>query len=390
MGSSFASPKPLSVRPELSREPGDHPPLSGDGGEFSDSRPQQDASLHQDSWRVLDFYDGGDMPVISVIIAAFNSERTIQETVESVLNQTFSDLELIVIDDGSTDSTLEVLSRIEDPRLKVFSYPNAGVAASRNRGIARASGEYVAFLDHDDLWTPDKLEAQLRALQENPQAGVAYSLVHCIDEAGRFLHPGSRITASGDVYARLLVTDFLDTVSNPLIRKEALDQVGGFDESFASADDWDVLLRLAARYPFACVPAVQVLYREHPDSLSFDVSRMEAAALGVCERAFAEAPVHLRHLKRDSMGNLYKYLTARALRGHPSRQRGLQAAGFLWNAVRNDPRLLHTLAFVHTLCLIAAMTLLPPRWVHVLFARCKRLSNANYLLTHMRYYLCRS
>jgi len=330
------------------------------------------------------------MPVISVVIAAFNSEKTIQETVESVLNQTFSDFELIVIDDGSTDSTLEVLSRIKDPRLKVFSYPNAGVAASRNRGIARASGEYVAFLDHDDLWTADKLEAQLRALQENPQAGVAYSLVHCIDEAGRFLHACSRITASGDVYARLLVTDFLDTVSNPLIRKEALDQVGGFEESFASADDWDILLRLAARYPFVCVPAVQVLYREHPDSLSFDVLRMEAAALGVCERAFAEAPLDLQHVKRDSMGNLYKYLTVKALTGHPSRQRALQAARFLWSAVQNDPRLLRTLALGQALCVIAAMTLLPPEWVRVLFARYQRLSNVNYLLTHMRYYLCRS
>jgi glycosyltransferase involved in cell wall biosynthesis len=328
------------------------------------------------------------MPVITVVIAAYNSEKTIRETVESVLSQTFSDFELIVIDDGSTDSTLEVLSQMEDPRLRVFSYPNAGVAASRNRGIALASGEYVAFLDHDDLWTPDKLEAQLRALQEDPRIGVSYSLVHCIDEAGRFLHPCSRITASGDVYARLLVTDFLDTVSNPLIRKEALDRIGGFDESLASADDWDILLRLAACYPFACVSAVQVLYRECPDSLSFDVSRMEAAAVGVCENAFAVAPIHLQYLKRDSMGNIYKFLTARALRGHPSRQRGLQAAGFLWNAVRNDPRLPYTLAFVHTLCLIAAMTLLPPRWISVLFARCKRLSNANFLLTQMRYYHC--
>jgi len=320
-----------------------------------------------------------------VVIAAFNSERIIQETIGSVLNQTFSDFELIVIDDGSTDSTLEVLLRIEDPRLKIFSYPNAGVAVSRNRGIAQATGEYVAFLDHDDLWTPDKLEAQLEALLESPQAGVAYSLVHRIDEAGRLLHPCSRITASGDVYARLLATDFLDTVSNPLIRKEALDQVGGFDESFAGADDWDLFLRLAASYPFVSVPAVQVLYRDRPDSLSSDVSSMEAAALGVCDRAFAEAPLDLQYLKRDSRGNLYKYLTVKALKGHPSRQRGLQAARFLWSAVRNDFHLLRTLAVGQALCLIAIMTLLPPEWVRALFAK-HQILDASYLLKHIRHY----
>jgi glycosyltransferase involved in cell wall biosynthesis len=323
------------------------------------------------------------MPIVSVIIPAHNGEMTIQQTIKSVLNQTLSSLELIVVDDGSTDSTLGVLSQVEDPRLKVFSYHNAGVAASRNRGLAHASGEYAAFLDHDDLWTSDKLEAQHTALQKNPQAAVAYSLVNCIDETGRFLHPGSRILASGNVYARLLLTDFLDTTSNPMIRKHAIEQVGGFDESFASADDWDLFLRLASKYPFVCVPRVQILYREYPDSLSFDVERMEEAALAVCDNAFASAPASLQHLKRASAGNLYKYLAVRALRGHPGRNRGLQATRFLSRAVRHDPALLLTLAFVYTGCVAAAMILLP-RWVEVLYTRWERLSSVNALLKHIR------
>jgi hypothetical protein len=324
-----------------------------------------------------------EAPLISVIIPTHNGERTLGETIESVLRQTFTNWELIVIDDGSTDSTPAILSQIADSRLKVFSYDNAGVAASRNRGLAHASGAFVAFLDHDDLWTPDKLQAQCRALQRNPQAAVAYSLVDCIDASGHFLHPASRITESGDVHARLLLTDFVDTTSNPLIRRRALDKVGGFNPSFAGADDWEILLRLAARNPFVCVPEVQVLYREHPDSQSFDVTAMEEAVLGVCESAYAGAPAHLQHLKRVSLGNCYKFLATRALRGHPSRQRGLLSARFLWTAVRKDPLLLLTPAFAYTVCILAA-TILLPQWVRAVSSRWGRIPGGNALLRHIR------
>ena len=255
-------------------------------------------------------------------------------------------------------------------------------SAGRNRGLAQAAGEYASFLDHDDLWTSDKLEAQHRALQENLKGAVAYCLVNCIDETRRFLHPGRRTVAGGDVYARLLLTDLLDTASNPLIRRQTVEQVGGLDESFASAEDWDLFLRLA-KYPFVCVPRVQILYREYPDSLSFDVGRMEEGALAVCDGAFASAPAPLQHLKRASVGNLYKYLAIRALQGHPGCQRGLKASRFLWHAVRCDPALLLTLAFAYTGCLAAATSLLP-RWVQALHSRWERLSSANALRKYIR------
>ena len=109
------------------------------------------------------------MSIISIIIPVYNAEKTIESTINSVLNQTFIDFELIVINDGSTDSTLEIVHKITDPRLKVFSYANANQAASRNRGIAKATGEYIAFLDADDLWTPDKLESQINMLKNNSE-----------------------------------------------------------------------------------------------------------------------------------------------------------------------------------------------------------------------------
>ncbi|NES72852.1 MAG: glycosyltransferase family 2 protein, partial [Okeania sp. SIO2D1] len=113
------------------------------------------------------------MTLISVIIPVYNGEKTIRDTINSVLKQSFADFELIIINDGSTDSTLEVINSFQDHRLKVFSYPNAGQGASRNRGIELAKGEYISFIDADDMWTSDKLEKQLQALQDNPQAGVA-------------------------------------------------------------------------------------------------------------------------------------------------------------------------------------------------------------------------
>ena len=115
------------------------------------------------------------MPTISVVIPAYNAEHTILDTIKSVQQQTFSDYEIIVINDGSEDRTLELVEQVEDSRVKVFSYSNGGLSTARNRGIARATGEYITFLDADDLWTPDKLEAQLAALQKHPEAGVAYS-----------------------------------------------------------------------------------------------------------------------------------------------------------------------------------------------------------------------
>jgi glycosyltransferase involved in cell wall biosynthesis len=279
------------------------------------------------------------MPLISVIIPVYNGEKTIRETIESVLNQSFSDFELIVINDGSQDSTLDVLGSIQDPRLKVFSYPNSGVSASRNRGFSHTVGEFIAFLDADDLWTPDKLEAQLKALQENPDAAVAYSWTDFIDETGQFLGHGSHRTVNGDVYAELLLFDFLDNGSNPLIRRQALTEVGNFDKEVAGAEDWDMWFRLAAHYHFVAVPSPQILYRVYTTSMSSNTSKMEAASLRVLERAYKQAPKSLQVFKKQSFAYLYKYLIFKSLQGSPRRQRSREAIKILWNYIRKEPSL---------------------------------------------------
>jgi glycosyltransferase involved in cell wall biosynthesis len=324
------------------------------------------------------------MPVISVIIPVYNGEKTIRETIESVLSQTFKDFELIVINDGSQDTSLEIVERIQDPRLKVFSYRNAGQATSRNRGIAHACGEYISFIDADDLWTPNKLEAQLRALQDNPQAAVAYSWTKCIDEFGQFSRRGSHISVTGDVYAKLLLIDFIENGSNPLIRTQALAEVGGFDESMTPSEDRDLWLRLAARYHFVAVPSPQILYRQSVNSESANVLRMEAASLRVIEQAFTQAPESLQHLKKHSLANIYKGLTFKALEGPPEQQRGLTAARLLWHCVRNDPALLRSRVILKVLFKIAAMTLLPPQQAQALLNKAKGLANTTTLLGYLQ------
>ncbi|MDZ8262017.1 glycosyltransferase [Nostoc sp. ChiQUE01b] len=301
------------------------------------------------------------LPKTSVIIPAYNSENTIHHTIQSVLNQTLNDLELIVINDGSEDSTLDVVTQIKDPRIKIFSYTNAGGNVSRNRGLQLAVGEFVSFLDADDLWTPDKLQSQLKALQENATATVAYSWTDYIDENSEIVLSGTHVIANGDVYEKLLLTNFLENGSNPLIRREALLKLGGFDESLSAAQDWDMWLRLAGQFDFVCVPSVQILYRISANSVSSNLVRQEKACLQVLERAYKERPLALKDNWNLSLTNLYKYLTCKALQKPFNRQKALTAAKFLWNYILNNSLRLQRITFTLKLLLKIFIILLMPR-----------------------------
>ncbi|MEM8805098.1 MAG: glycosyltransferase [Cyanobacteria bacterium P01_G01_bin.38] len=284
------------------------------------------------------------MPSISVVIPAYNSERTIGDTVQSVLAQTFTDFEIIVINDGSQDRTLERLSAITDSRLHVFSYENSGVAISRNRGIEKAKGEYVAFLDADDLWVSEKLKDQYQALQDSHTAAVAYSWTDYIDDSGAFFRPGMRPSFQGDVYRRLLVSNFLECGSNPLVRRSALQKVGGFDPDLPPSEDWEMWLRLAKRYDFVLVESPQILYRVSTSSASFNLQKHETSKLKAIEKVFADVPPSLATLKRRCISNFYRYLTFKMLDTSVStmsnRQRSFLAARYWFMSVNHDPALM--------------------------------------------------
>ncbi|NEP60711.1 MAG: glycosyltransferase [Symploca sp. SIO2G7] len=299
------------------------------------------------------------MVLISIILPVYNGEKTIKETITSVLNQTCQDFELIIINDGSEDGTLKIIDSIQDPRIKVFSHANAGPNPSRNRGIVEAKGEYVAFIDADDLWTPDKLASQLKALQANSQAAVAYSWTNYIDTSGQFLSRGSHLSLTGDVLRHLLLINFLESGSNPLIRKAALTTVGDFDETLTHGEDWDMWLRLAAKYQFVAVPSPQVFYRVSAHSSSAKIVQLEVGCLQVINKAFTQAPESLQYLKRFSQGNLYKYFISKALAEPLERRRSLIAARFLWQAVRYDPSLLQARVLLKVLFRITVIVFLP-------------------------------
>lgn len=249
------------------------------------------------------------MSKISIIIPAYNAAQTITETIESVRQQSIDDWELIIVNDGSTDDTLQVINRVVDSRLQIISVANSGVAKARNLGLSRATGEYIAFLDADDLWVVDKLERQLQALAANPQAIVAYSWTCFMDEqkSGYVYHASAPYKYEGNVYPRLLIADFIHSGSNTLIRKQALDRVGGFDPKCSGCEDWDMWLRLAAIGDFAVVPKHQIMYRRAMGSTTSNVERMYDRALFTVNKAYQNAPEHLQHLRRRSEGNLHMY-----------------------------------------------------------------------------------
>lgn len=281
------------------------------------------------------------MPKISVIIPVYNGAKTIKKTIQSVLNQTFQDLELIIINDGSTDRTLSVIEEIQDAKIKVYSYPNSGVSNARNQGISHAQGEYISFIDADDLWTPDKLELQYQALVNNPSAQIAYSWMDWIDEDDRFLRPAARMSLEGNIYANLLIIDFIGCGSNPLILKQSLLEVGGFDPQLRGGEDWDLWIRLAARYGFVCVRSPQILYRQVATSVSKDISLMEKDCLKVITKSFQAVPADLRHLKFYALGNLYKGMLYRSLPDNlsetPDRGNIFIVLKYLYLSIKNDP-----------------------------------------------------
>ncbi len=324
------------------------------------------------------------MPLISIIIPAYNAEQTIQETIESALKQTFTDFELIVVDDGSSDSTVEIVSNIADPRVRLIASAHAGASASRNQGFSQSTGEFVAFLDADDLWTSDKLEAQLLALQNNPDAYVAYSWTDFVDEKGQFLRKGSRSTHSGNVYTHILLGSFLGSGSNALIRRQAVIEVGGYDESLAAGQDRDLYIRLAARYPFVSIPLVQNLYRVSEQSISANISRSQQARLQVIENAFAIAPDSFQSLKPISLSNHYKYHVCKALEGLPSKSESWLATQYLWRATINDPTLLKTRVIWKILLKISVVLFFHPKHANRLMSRWKKLFDTATLLGYLK------
>ena len=195
---------------------------------------------------------------ISVIIPTFNRARCVARAIESAANQTYPDLEIIVVDDGSTDGTVSLLRSFTCARPYRFieSRANEGAPRARNRAIALSGARWIAFLDSDDVWHPRKLERQIEALlRSGAEFGASYTGIAAYDDAGR-LCGISRATDHGDIRAGLMTHNLVGSTSSVLVRRDLLSETGGFAPGLKSCQDWELWVRLAERTRFACVPEI--------------------------------------------------------------------------------------------------------------------------------------
>ncbi|HVM38991.1 MAG TPA: glycosyltransferase [Sphingomicrobium sp.] len=204
-----------------------------------------------------------DLPLVSVVVPTYNRAEYIVETIESVLQQTYPNIEIIVIDDGSTDDTAEVI-RPFAPRIRYVWQDNAERGASRNHGLRLASGKYIAFLDSDDVWVASKVEAAVAFLEANPHVGLVYTDAVQIDSNGKELRLLRASGPSGRVTGKLLENNFV-SIGTHMARTEVVREIGGFREErqLSGSEDWEMWVRLSLVTDFAYMPSVTAKLRTH-------------------------------------------------------------------------------------------------------------------------------
>ena len=199
-------------------------------------------------------------PLISVIIATYNSGPYLREAIESILRQSVSDLELLVIDDGSTDGTRDLVAQVSDTRLSYYWQANTGQTSAKNQGISKARGEFIGFCDGDDYWYANKLELQLPLFAQSPVVGVVYSAADAIDQHGNPLDKTLSALYRGVVTPQLFMRNFVP-FGTALVRRECIERIGAFDSSLMMGIDWDLWLRVSAHYQFDFVAQATYAYR---------------------------------------------------------------------------------------------------------------------------------
>ena len=239
------------------------------------------------------------MPKVSVIIPTYNRSKLVKEAVESVLAQSYTDFEILVIDDGSTDDTRSVIEQIPDSRIRYYYKENSGCSGARNFGLVRAKGEYIAYLDSDDLWPENYLETVLKAFAENNDYGAVYGRAICIRPNGEKKEFGSSkrnvsgwITKSYFSYKPFLIPSV--TCFRSHVWKDVF-----WDEKMKRISDYDVFLRISTKTKFLFVPDAYVIYRPQADSISLGKSPM-----GVINAALSLERFYF-HLGGDKYVSLY-------------------------------------------------------------------------------------
>ncbi|MDA9508692.1 glycosyl transferase family 2 [Bradyrhizobium sp. CCBAU 11386] len=258
--------------------------------------------------------------LVSVVIPAYNAERTIDETLRSVRSQSHCHLEIIVVDDGSVDDTIVVAERhaAQDSRIRIIRQKNEGVAAARNRGWQHACSDLIAFIDADDLWAPTKIELQLEALvSAGEQTGLVYSWYALIDEKSRVIMNGEPAYCAGDVLDYIFSGNFIGNGSAVLVRRQALLAANGFESGLRTAgaqgcEDFLFYCRVAETYQFAVVPDYLIGYRFLPENMSSNLPRMMRSWMLVIDEMILRHPDRVASLQ-SGLRNYGSWVLVRAL-----------------------------------------------------------------------------
>lgn len=275
--------------------------------------------------------------LVSIIIPCYNAEMFIAETIKSVINQTYSNWEIIIVNDGSTDNSATILNQFseKDNRIQLINKPNSGVSDTRNKGLEVANGEFITFLDADDVWHITNLEKKVNFLTSTDY-DVVYSYCQMIDEQSK---PINRVLKGVN---NLKVADFLSFKANYntapsgiVFKKEVLHKIGGFDVNLSNNADQDILIQaLASRFKFGVIPEILWNYRIHSENMSKNVELLEKDSIYLFRKCEKQQLFYSFWFKQQCFSNLYLILAGSWWKNGNNKFRGLC---FLFLAVVNYP-----------------------------------------------------
>lgn len=283
---------------------------------------------------------------ITVVVGVYNTSEFIAETIKSVLQQTYTDFELLLIDDGSTDDTADIVRNFceQDSRVKLISQENQGVSVARNTGINMAQGEFIAILDADDLWLPNKLAMHIQHFSTNPNLGLSFGRIEFMTfdgkPTGKYSNPRFKNITPKNLYEE----NPTSTPSNAVIRKVALQQVGGFDKDLRNGlEDIELFLRLCCHgWQVEGIEEVLVLYRTSIGGMSSQLYKMEKAWKELNQKAQAYAPDLIEQYYNHANAMFLRYLARRTLRLNLSSDVGIsyinRALQSEWTLIFKEPR----------------------------------------------------
>ncbi|MCX8044072.1 MAG: glycosyltransferase [Desulfobacterota bacterium] len=234
-------------------------------------------------------------PTVSVLIPTYNRAHLINKAIDSVLAQTYQDIEIVVIDDGSTDNTKEVIGKYGRDIIYVYQ-ENRGIAGARNTGFLHCSGKYIAFLDSDDYWLPQKLERQIALFEQHPEYGMVACQCASIDAQGHF-RKKNRPGRSGWILEALFHKNFIRT-SAAVVTKPCIQTIGFFDETLRECEEYDLWLRIAAQFPIGFINEPLAVYTDNPSGVSIDSLAGRLHRLRVLEKPYLQELIPPRAYRR--------------------------------------------------------------------------------------------